>query len=310
MAEVSELAKIRNITIQNIQVSEGKVQLGQDNELAKNIFGTLASLVRGHINLIDYLAWQTLQTGKMQYTDQRTGLKADLDWTKAIGIRANHFPFPIYQTDFNGTETVDSLKRDWTQHETADPLQDLADMHTQYKYTNGFPADEIAISERLLLNIARCKSVKEAVVAANVLGNVITGTPSIDQINEVMSRRFLPKFVLEDGQVELSDANGQSAPTRLLDEGTVVFLSRQGQYNRILGGTIENNQRSGIFQRTWQKTPILDISESVSMQLIAAPTIAKCGMARKVAKNVNIASSISLADFQTYDSSRGQLIIT
>jgi hypothetical protein len=111
MAEVSELAKIRGITIQNIQVSEGKVQLGQDNELAKNIFGTLASLVRGHINLIDYLAWQTLQTGKMQYTDQRTGLKADLDWTKAIGIRANHFPFPIYQTDFNGTETADSLER-------------------------------------------------------------------------------------------------------------------------------------------------------------------------------------------------------
>jgi len=310
MAEVSELAKIRNITIQNIQVSEGKVQLGQDNELAKNIFGTLASLVRGHINLIDYLAWQTLQTGKMQYTDQRTGLRADLDWTKAIGIRANHFPFPIYQTDFAGTETVDSLKRDWTQHETADPLQDLADMHTQYKYTNGFPADEIAISERLLLNIARCKSVKEAVVAANVIGNVITGTPSIDQLNEVMSRRFLPKFVLEDGQVELSDANGASAPTRLLDEGTVVFLSRQGQFNRILGGTIENNQRAGIFQRTWSKTPILDISESVSMQLIACPTIAKCGMARKVAKNVNIASSISLADFLTFDSSRGQTIIS
>jgi len=310
MQEVSELAKIRNITIQNIQVSEGKIQLGQDNELAKTIFGTLASLVRGHINLIDYLAWQTLQTGKMQYTDQRTGLKANLDWTKAIAIRANHFPFPIYQTDFAGTETSDSLARDWTQHETADPLQDLADIHTQYKYTNGFPADEAAISERLLLNIARCKSVKEAVVAANVLGNVITGTPSIDQINEVMTRRFLPKFVLEDGQVELSDANGNSVPTRLLDEGTVVLLSRQGNFNRILGGTIENGGRAGIFQRTWSKTPILDISETASMQLISAPTIAKSGFARKFAKNVNIASSVSLADFHVYDSSRGQTIIT
>jgi hypothetical protein len=183
-------------------------------------------------------------------------------------------------------------------------------MHTQYKYTNGFPADEIAISERLLLNIARCKSVKEAVVAANVLGNVITGTPSIDQLNEVMSRRFLPKFVLEDGQVELSDANGASAPTRLLDEGTVVFLSRQGQFNRILGGTIENGGRSGIFQRTWAKTPILDISETASMQLIAAPTIAKVGMARRMAKAVNIASSISLQDFLTFDSSRGQTVIS
>jgi hypothetical protein len=64
MQEVSEIAKLRNITIQNIQVSEGKVQLGQDNELAKVIFGSVASLVRGHINLIDYLAWQTLQTAR------------------------------------------------------------------------------------------------------------------------------------------------------------------------------------------------------------------------------------------------------
>jgi hypothetical protein len=196
MQEVSEIAKLRNITIQNIQVSEGKVQLGQDNELAKVIFGSVASLVRGHINLIDYLAWQTLQTGKMAYTDRRTGLNVSLDWRKAMPVRRNMFPQPVYQTDYNGTETVDSLKRDWTQHETADPLQDLVDMHSNYKWVNGFPADEIAISERLLLNMVRCKSVKEAVVAANVLGNVITGTPSIDQVNEVMTRRFLPKFVL------------------------------------------------------------------------------------------------------------------
>lgn len=312
MQEVMELAKLRNISIQNIQVAEGKVQLGQDNELAKVIFGSLASLVRGHINLIDYITWQVLQTGKMIYSDKRTGLNVNLDWTKAIPIRANHFPFPIYQVDFNGTETSDSVKRDWTQHETADPLQDLADMHTQYKYTNGFPADEIAISERLLLNVARCKSVKEAVVAANVLGNVITGTPSIDQINEVMNRRFLPKFVLVDEQVELTDNNGNSVPTRVLDEGTVVFLSRQGNFQRILGGTLENGGKAGIYQRTYQKSiePPLDITATASMMLVATPTIAKTGMSRKVAKNTNIATSVSLADFLTFDPTRGQTVIS
>lgn len=310
MQEVSELAKLRNITIQNIQVSDGKVQLGQDNDLAKNIFGTLASLVRGHINLLDYMGWQTLQTGRMQYSDQRTGLKADLDWTKSYPLRSNNFPFPIYQTDFAGTETTASLQRDWTQHETATPLQDLVDMHTQYKYVNGFPADECAISERLFLNIARCKSVKQEVVAANVIGNVMTGFPSIDQVNELMTRRFLPKFVLEDGQVELSGVNGESVPTRLLDEGTVVFLSRQGQFQRILGGTIENKGKAGIYTRTFCKTPILDITESASMQLIAAPTIGKTGFARKFAKNSNVLAAVSLADFQVFDSSRNQTIIT
>jgi hypothetical protein len=185
-------------------------------------------------------------------------------------------------------------------------------MHTQYKYTNGFPADEVAISERLLLNVARCNTVKEAVVAANVLGNIITGTPSIDQINEVMNRRFLPKFVLVDEQVELSDTNGVSAPTRVLDEGTIVFLSRQGNFQRILGGTLENGGKAGIYTRTYQKSiePPLDISVAASMQLVAAPTIGKTGMSRKVAKNANIATSVSLADFHTWDSSRGQTVIS
>ena len=312
MQEVSEIAKLRNITIQNIQVSEGKVQLGQDNELAKVIFGSVASLVRGHINLIDYLAWQTLQTGKMAYTDRRTGLNVSLNWLKALPVRRCNFPFPVYQTDFNGTETVDSLKRDWTQHETADPLQDLVDMHANYKYVNGFPADEIAISERLMLNMVRCKSVKEAVVAANVIGNIITGTPSIDQLNEVMTRRFLPKFVLVDDRVEITDETGASIPTRVLDEGTIVFLSRQAQFNRILGGTLENGGRSGVYVNTYTKAgdPPLSITNTASMQLISAATISKTGSARKMAKLANLEASENLAEFTTFNPADGLTIIS
>lgn len=312
MQEVSEIAKLRNITIQNIQVSEGKVQLGQDNELAKVIFGSVASLVRGHINLIDYLAWQTLQTGKMAYTDRRTGLNVSLDWRKAMPVRRNMFPYPVYQTDYNGTETADSLKRDWTQHETADPLQDLVDMHSNYKWVNGFPADEIAISERLLLNLLRCKSVKEAIVAANVIGNVITGTPSIDQVNEVMTRRFLPKFVLVDDYVELTDNEGKSVPTRVLDEGTVVFLSRQGQFNRILGGTLENGGKAGIYVNTYTKDgdPPLSITNTASMQLIACPTIGRTGSARKFSKQTNLETSVNLAEFTTFNNADGLTVIS
>lgn len=312
MQEVSEIAKLRNITIQNIQVSEGKVQLGQDNELAKVIFGSVASLVRGHINLIDYLAWQTLQTGKMAYTDRRTGLNVSLNWLKALPVRRCNFPFPVYQTDFNGTETTDSLKRDWTQHETADPLQDLVDMHANYKYVNGFPADEIAISERLMLNMVRCKSVKEAVVNANVIGNIITGTPSIDQLNEVMTRRFLPKFVLVDDRVEITDETGASIPTRVLDEGTIVFLSRQAQFNRILGGTLENGGRSGVYVNTYTKAgdPPLSITNTASMQLISAATISKTGSARKMAKLANLEASENLAEFTTFNPADGLTIIS
>jgi hypothetical protein len=185
-------------------------------------------------------------------------------------------------------------------------------MHANYKYVNGFPADEIAISERLMLNMVRCKSVKEAVVAANVIGNIITGTPSIDQLNEVMTRRFLPKFVLVDDRVEITDETGASIPTRVLDEGTIVFLSRQAQFNRILGGTLENGGRSGVYVNTYTKAgdPPLSITNTASMQLISAATISKTGSARKMAKLANLEASENLAEFTTFNPADGLTIIS
>jgi hypothetical protein len=299
MQELNEFAKLRQITIQNIQVENGKTVIGQDNELAKVIFGTLASLVRGHINLIDYLAWQVLQTGAMKYNDLRTGLNIDLDWKKAIELRKNHFPTPVYQTPA-GVETVDTLKRAWTALDTCDPIQDLVDMHRIYQYTNGFPADEIAISQELLLTFLRATSVKEAVVSAQVIGSVIVGTPSIEQVNDVMRRRFLPPFTVVQDQVELGDANGATVPTRLLDMNRVVFLSKQMQAQRILGGTLENGRKAGIYTRTYQKSmePPLDITATASMQIVAAPTIGKTGMSRIVCKQPDLDLVTNVADFE------------
>jgi hypothetical protein len=205
MKDVQEFARAKGITVQNISVGTDKIQVGQDNSLAELIFGTLSALVRGHINLLDYLAWQVLQTGSMQYTDSRTGLNINLDWKKALDAPYNHYPAPL---------TGD---RQWTEFETADGIQDLVDMHYVYKYTNGFPADEIAMSEQLLHCLLRQKSVKEAVVASLTVGSTMTGTVSIEQLNEVMRRRFLPAITTVDDHFELDgDNTGNNIPTRYL----------------------------------------------------------------------------------------------
>lgn len=287
MKDVMEFARAKGITVQNISVGEGKIQVGQDNSLAELIFGTVESLVRGHVNLLDYLAWQVLQTGAMQYTDQRTGLNINLDWKPAIKSVYNHFPSEL---------TGDRV---WTEFDTANGLQDLFDMHWIYKYDNGFPADEIAMSEQLVSMLLRQKSTKEAVVSSLTMGYTMTGTPSIAQLNEVMERRMLPKITTVDDHFSLDGVNdGTNHPQRFLDPTRVVFLHK-GMADRVLGGTLENDGKPGIYQRTYEhlKEPPIDITATASMMIVTAPTIAKQGMSRKVCSQANLDSAMNISDF-------------
>jgi hypothetical protein len=287
LKEVQEFARAKGVTVQNISVGEGKIQTGQDNSLAELIFGTLSALVRGHVNLLDYLAWQVLQTGKMSYTDSRTGLDIDLDWTKALKSTYNHFPAAL------------AGARQWTEYATADGLQDLIDMHYIYKYDNGFGADEIAMSEQLLHSLLRQDSTKAAVVASMTVGNTMTGTVSIEQLNEVMRRRMLPPISLVDDHFELDgDTTGNLVPTRFLDPTRVVFL-KKGCVERVMGGTLENSGKAGIYQRTYQKSvePPLDISATASMMIVTAPTISKMGMSRKMTTSALLETAMNISDF-------------
>lgn len=287
MRDVMEFAKAKGITIQNISVGDGKVSVGQDNSLAELIFGTLAALVRGHVNLLDYLAWQVLQTGAMQYSDSRTGLDINLDWKPALKATYNHFPPAL------------TGNRRWTEWETANPIQDLVDMNYVYKYDNGFGPDELAMSEQLIHQVLRCQSTREAVVSSLTIGSTMTGTVSIEQFNEVLRRRMLPPITTVDDHFQLDgDNTGSDVPTRFLDPTRVVFL-KKGMVERVLGGTLENNGKSGIYQRTYQKSaePPLDISATASMMIVVAPTISKTGMSRQVTSQNDLDAAMNLADF-------------
>jgi hypothetical protein len=172
-------------------------------------------------------------------------------------------------------------------------------MHYIYKYDNGFPADEIAMSEKLLHILLRQNSTKEAVVASMTVGYTMTGTPSIEQLNEVLKRRMLPPIVTVDDHFDLDVENsGSNQPTRFLDETRVVFL-KKGCLERVLGGTLENNGRAGIYQRTFQKSiePPLDISSTASMMIVTAPAISKMGMSRQVCTIAAIDATMNIADF-------------
>ena len=288
LKEVKEFANAKGITVQNIAVGDGKIQVGQDNSLAELIFGTLKSLVKGHINLLDYLAWQVLQTGAMQYNDKRTGLDINLDWKPAISSTYNHFPSAL------------TGARRWTEFDTANGLQDLVDMHYIYKYDTGYRADAIAMSEQLVTMLLRQQSTREAVVSSLTIGSQMTGTVSIEQLNHVLERRFLPPIELVDDHFSLdSDNDGKNHPTLFLDPTRVVFC-RKNMAERCLGGTLENKGKAGIYQRTYEKSkePPLDISATASMMLVVAPKIAKEGMSRQMTDAAELDIAQNIADFE------------
>lgn len=288
MKDVQEFARAKGITVQNISVGEGKVSVGQDNSLAELIFGTLAALVRGHVNLLDYLAWQVLQTGAMSFSDSRTGLSINMDWKPALKCSHNHFPAAL------------TGNRRWTEWDTANPIQDLVDMAYIYKYDNGFAPDEIAMSEQLVHQMLRCKSTREAVVSSLTVGSTMTGTVSIEQLNEILRRRFLPPIITVDEHFQLDgDNTGSDIPTRFLDPTKIVFL-KKGIGERVLGGTLENGGKAGIYQRTYEKSkePPLDISATASMMIVTSPTISKVGMCRQVTDQTALDAAMNLADFQ------------
>lgn len=288
LKKIQELARAKNITIQNITAEDGKVLVGQDNSLAELIFGTLAALVRGHINLLDYLAWQVLQTGALVYNDPRTGLNINLDWKPAVKTQHNHFPAAL------------TGARRWTEWETADPIQDLTDMAFFYKRDGAGNADAIAMSDRLVHQMLRCKSTKEAVVSSMTIGSVITGTVSVEQMNEVLRRRFLPPIEMVDDEFQLDgDNTGSSVATPMLDPTRVVFL-KKGIAERVIGGTLENDGKTGIHQRTFEKSkePPLDISVTASQMIVTAPMISKYGMSRQVTDTVALNAALNTTDFQ------------
>lgn len=287
LKEVKEFAAARGISVQNISIGDGKIQVGQDNSLAELIFGTVQALVKGHVNLLDYLAWQVLQTGAMQYSDQRTGLNINLDWKPALTSTYNHFPAAL------------TGARRWTEFETANGIQDLVDMNYIYKYDNGFTADGIAMSEQLLNMLLRQKSTREAVVSSLTIGSQMTGTVSVEQLNAVLQRRFLPPIEIVDDYFSLDGVNdGQNHPVRFLDPTRVVFC-KKGMAERVLGGTLENNGKAGIYQRTYEKSkePPLDISATASMMIVTAPSITKMGMSRVMTSLGDLDTAQNTADF-------------
>jgi hypothetical protein len=150
---------------------------------------------------------------------------------------------------------------DWTSTNTANALRDLGIAHTHYKHAKGRGADAMAISKRLLEKISRLATTQKAVTCNEP---DFYSPVSSQELSTALSLRGLPDFVVVEDVVEMPNEEGTPTMTRFLNENTIVFLSKQHGFKRVLGGTLEANGHGGIYVRTYTKEDGTAVTNTVS----------------------------------------------
>jgi hypothetical protein len=269
------LAEARGITVQNMMGDDGKVIEGSNNSLAALLFGNLSGLVRSVGELLEYMTWQVIQFGAVNYTDPRTGMTVDLDWKDPSLVTAgDHFP----------SATVDIP---WTaaNRATANGIQDLYNDINLYYDTNGMAPDAIVMSRKLWQELLQQKSTKEA--ASSLFldgGTALQGVVAPERLQAVLETRGIPKVHTFDERTEMDVTPGTSGGNiRFLNADRYCFI-KKGKIIKAMGGVIEQQGRSGIYQRTYQDPLVQtkDVSEVIARLLPVSVECSKWGLSRRV----------------------------
>ncbi len=176
MKEAMEYASAKGITVQDTLLSDGTVVKGANNTLANYIFGTIERMVRAQIDLLDALTWQVLQSGRLQWSDTRTGTNLDIVYTPTDTAYINkHF------------KTVTPV---WSNYTNANGIQDLYNAIDDFIDENGYPPSAIVMSRKLRNHLMQQTSTKNA---ASSLVVTQVGTVSPEMLNAVLEARGIPK---------------------------------------------------------------------------------------------------------------------
>lgn len=269
------LAEARGITVQNLVGADGKIIEGSNNSLAALLYGNLAGLVRSVGELLEYMTWQVIQFGAVNYTDPRTGMTVDLDWKDSSLVTAgDHFP----------SATTDIL---WTpaNRATANGIQDLYNDINLYYDTNGTAPDTIVMSRKLWQELLQQKSTKEA--ASSLFldgGTALQGVVAPERLQAVLETRGIPKVQTFDERTEMDVTPGTSGGNiRFLNADRYCFI-KKGVITKAMGGVLENEGRAGVYQRTFTDptNQVHDISQVIARIIPVAPEASRKLLSRKV----------------------------
>lgn len=270
MLDAMKLANLQGVPVENVVDSiSGKVsRRGSDNDLAIRLFGDVANLVRGIMDQFDAWTWEAIQTGKVQFTSY-SNETLNLDYTQGASVDMSlHFPADLVATG-------DPIKKNnmWSDHENANGLQNLYDLHEVWIDDNGSPADMIILGRRAYNNLQQQQTTKDA--ARSTFSSSV-GTVSPQMLNETMIARGLPPIKIIDDQYQSEDAYGNLVNTKFIQPNRATFV-KKNMASRYIGATIESVQevvgggasipqvKTGIFveTKTLNKDTNLDATKAV-----------------------------------------------
>jgi len=274
LRDAISLATSRGITVQDMVV-DGATLNGSNNDLAALLFGNLQGLVRSVGELLEFMTWQVIQFGAVDYTDPRTGMAVQLDWKDPSLTPFDHFPAGLA-----GANTWTAANR-----ATANGLQDLYnDINTYYDSTGCAP-DAIFMSRKLWQELLQQKSTKEASSSLFLDGGTaLQGVVAPERLKAVLEARGIAEIIQFDERTEMDITPGTSGgQMRFLNADRYAFI-KKGKIIKAMGGVIENEGKAGIFQRTATDPMELthDFSEVRARVLPVSMEISRYGFSRKV----------------------------
>lgn len=266
MMEAMELAAARGISVQSYMDENGVMIEGAANDLASHIFGTIERAVKAQMDKLEALTWQALTTGEINDTDPRTNMTLSFDYKKA-GANYNHFP-----TALTGATA-------WDQYASAEGIQDIYNLVSDFVDTNGFKPDCIAMSWKLRNDLMQQASTKQS---ASSLTVTQVGQVSPNMLDALLEARQLPMIKTFDEQYEVEDVSGSdSLKVRFLPADRFVLLT-ENMGQRAIGTTLEGGAepgsgRSGVYvtAREIQKVPPIDAIQTTmtSIPVLANPKL-------------------------------------
>jgi len=275
LRDAIELAEARGIYVQNMMGADGKVIEGSNNSLAALLFGNLSGLVRSVGELLEYMTWQVIQFGAVNYVDPRTQMSVDLDWKDSSLITAgDHFPTAVVDIPWTAANRA-----------TANGIQDIYNDINLYYDSTGMAPDAIVMSRKVWQELLQQKSTKEAASSLFLDGGAaLQGVVAPERLQAVLEARGIPKISTFDERTEMDVTPGTSGGNiRFLNTDRYCFI-KKGKILKAMGGVIENNAAAGIYQRTYQDLLVQskDVSEVLARILPVSVECSKFGLSRKI----------------------------
>lgn len=258
MYETMQTAGLKNIPVQDIIDDKGKVIQGENNQLALLLFQGIQRMAQGVMEKLNLMSWQVLATGQINLTDNRTNIKAEINY-RDPRFASQLFPAALVATG----NTTNKLVNRWSDYENANGIQNLYDLVDTYIDINGFAPDYFVMSRRLHNHLMQQQSTRDA--AAMKMFNLpkSQGIVSNDMLKTLLDARSIPEIVTVEDRYTYEDEFKNNTQARFVNENVVIAIKKDVGL-RALGPTIESvtnlvgedkmlNPKAGIYVLTQEK---------------------------------------------------------